>query len=386
MIHELYGEGMSRGQIQTELMKHGIVLSLDQIRHRLDSLNAGDYVSIPLDHDEVIEKDLKDFKDKTIINQQRSSYRKVLRDRSRSDIIAEVLASSVKSLPAPLVKDIPAKFEYGEEAVLVISDMQIGQLTIAEEVGGLSEYSLEILENRMDNLIVQLKSILDNHAKMGKPIKKLHIILGGDIVDGETIFPGQSFEIETNVVDQMFSAVQEISKLLLEVAKIVPDIEVPCVYGNHGRIGKKGENKNHVNFDYLSYKFLETQFKQFKNIKFIIPKTWWLVHQVAGHNFLIMHGDTLGGSSNSLESQNAQLALLMNSVNIRADYLILGHHHRPLNFDTPVGEVIVNGNWAGGSLFSLHRLATSNKPSQMFFSMDREYGISYRYKILLDKC
>jgi hypothetical protein len=77
--------------------------------------------------------------------------------------------------------------------------------------------------------------------KSGRQLGSLVIIGGGDIVEGCTIFPNQSFEIDSDRRKQIRDAVTFILAGLDQLAPLFTSVTVLAVGGNHGenRIGGK---------------------------------------------------------------------------------------------------------------------------------------------------
>lgn len=317
---------------------------------------------------------------------QRQQWTEALRERARTAIMVDAVTAAVVQLPAytgpgPKLARIGDEFD----VVQLLGDMQIGQLTTLEETGGICEYSTPIFLERLARLEAKLVKRVQELGQVYR-LPRLVCPLLGDVVENETIFPGQKGEIDANIVQQLFTAVDALAGFLLRMQAYFGQIDVPCVYGNHGRVGMKGENKLYTNWDYIAYKFLEARLASQPRIRFEIPLTWWHLVDIRGSRFLLTHGDQIkswmGIPYYGIDRADANITTLLQSQGIAYDYMIIGHHHNAASVDRPQGEKIVNGNWPGGSIFSLHKLNRATEPSQTMLLVGDD-GIALREKIML---
>ena len=106
-------------------------------------------------------------------------------------------------------------------------------------------------------------------------------------------------------------------------------------------------------------------------------------------HFLLTHGETIK-SWNAIpyygfDRADARWTKLLQARGQKFDYFLIGHHHNQAQIDSPVGEKIVNGCWPGGSQYSLKSLNTANRPSQLLFGIHPRHGITWRYKVNLER-
>jgi hypothetical protein len=130
--------------------------------------------------------------------------------------------------------------------VMVLSDTQIGK-----NRGG---YSVKECKRRVRNLAASQLRVLEVMSK-GANIPYVEVWLGGDMVEGETIFPNQPYEIEEGVGDQAcISAPTIMAEYILSFAKAGFEVKVRCIKGNHGRPGSKRDaTSDSANWDIVSY-------------------------------------------------------------------------------------------------------------------------------------
>jgi len=125
-----------------------------------------------------------------------------------------------------------------------------------------------------------------------------------------------------------------------------------------------------------------------QNIKFTIPKSFFLTKTINNHNFLICHGDNIrswmGIPWYGINRAIANFTELMASRGQFFEYVALGHFHNDACMRKVSGERLINGSFTGGDQFSLGAMTTISTPVQMLFGVHKDIGISWRFPIKLD--
>ncbi len=273
-----------------------------------------------------------------------------------------------------------------ETIVLMISDIQAGTYITKESTGGLNEYNWEILEKQFDVLFDTLEEIVLRH-KLVAPIKNLHVHLIGDIVEGWDIFRGQTQNIDRDIATQVLGVSDLLCNFLDRTRTLFEKIHVVGVPGNHGRIGKRGENPHYANFDYMVYEILRRLLQHYPEFTWQITQSWWQVDDIYGYKFLMFHGDDIkawqGIPYYGIDRAAKNYRELLELLDLRYDYMEIGHFHAPSELSGVTVEKFVNGCWPGGSIYSMKGLATSNTPVQKLFAVHPKHGVTYRYPIRL---
>jgi len=310
--------------------------------------------------------------------------RQLERERAKTEVILNVIKTSIAKLPPVKPPKIPQKSKFDdEEAGLLFSDTQIGQCQNKIDTSGFAEYNFQIFEKRLKKLVVGVKRIYDIHSQAYN-ITRLNIFGLGDYVEGESIFPGNPFYIDQILVDQIFLGAQKIAEAILALAQIFPRVRAIFVYGNHGRLGKRGEHSLRSNADYILARVVQIMLRDQHNIEIIVSESPLCLVEVQKHLFLLVHGDQVK-SYLKLPFYGLDTATRrwMSLVGQRIDYVVLGHHHRNCSFDVAYSEAIINGAFPGGSEYSLRKQYEASEPSQLFFGIHPRKGITWRYKIKL---
>lgn len=333
---------------------------------------------------------VREQKQKILADHDRKMLNTLIKERAMKDIIADKVIAAMEAVPRREITPLklPAKNSYREEeVVLQISDIQAGTYISSSATGGLNEYDQYKLEQQFKRLLHSIASIIKRH-KMTTPIKKLNIHFLGDMVEGMGIFIGQAQHTDQDLYWQFMNLERLLEWFLIELLHLFDEIECSCIGGNHGRVGKKGENPHYVNWDVLLYEMLRKGLQNYERIKWNIPLAWWYVDHIQGHNFLLLHGDDIkawnGIPFYGINRADAKWTQLLASKDIYYDYMELGHFHSPSELPRVKGEIIINGCWPGGSIFALKSLMTSGRPRQNIFGVHPEHGKSWSYGIWLD--
>jgi len=339
----------------------------------------------------------------------------------KENLVIDKIVSAITKIPLITPTKRP-KIQYTsspQEAVMLFGCSHLGLAVNSEEVGGLGGYGLPTFKKRWERYVERVIRITDLHRTTHQ-INKLNIAFLGDIVHGSNDAGKWGFlHTEQNIVDQLFEASQEIPKGIIELAQIYPEIEISCVYGNHGRVGKYGTEKKFVNWDYVLYKFMETSLAQYKNIKFTIPRSPFQVMQVMDKKFLLIHGSGIRSyvgipwygitrteaKYRSILDGNKSIDQMWKTMQEQGidklghkemmqfafnytrsfDYFILGHFHQSGEMETSSGgRIIMNSSFIGGDDYSINDLVAASVPSQKFFGINR-HGKTWSYDIELER-
>jgi len=306
----------------------------------------------------------------------------------KADIVADKLVQAVNALPkvskAVYKKSKIKNKTHTEDVGLILSDAHIGHTHTLEETGGLSEYNLDVFKQRVNNLKYATTDIVELHSHLYK-LPTLHIFCLGDMVAGMADVGAWSPSyITMPIFEQFIQGVDSLSEMIYYWLGLFENIKFYGVYGNHGRVNKKGVEKEYVNWDFLCYQFLMKSFSNNSRIEFVIPKTWWIFETICDHKFLMVHGDDLRGQSWPARSLLDYEQKMMGIIKDIPDYTIAGHYHSAAELTTNHGRVLINGSFIGGDIYSLKMLQKSSKPEQKIFGIHKKRGITWTYNLNLD--
>lgn len=313
--------------------------------------------------------------------------------RATNELMIDAMEESIVRLPA-FTPPKPHVAKSGERqaqtGMLNISDVHGGELVRPEDVAGLGGYNFETCKAGMDTLRESILSISDDVHAAKIPFPKLVINLLGDIVTSEDIYMGQGRDIDRILVDQIVQLADELSRrILYPFCQYFPDVLANAVWGNHGRIGRRGTHHKRTNADYLLYHFIRQTMQHVENFTMRISLSsfmGYVLKEDPTRSHLIAHGDKIRRYMSipyyGLDRWDARMVSL---TQVPWAFTHLGHHHRKASIDAPHGERIMNGSWIGASEFSVDVLQEGNQPKQYFMGLSPEWGKTFSYDIYLEK-
>jgi len=298
-----------------------------------------------------------------------------------------------------------AKAETLQSAVLLLSDIHLGQQTPAEEVGVFGKYNSEIAAKMIKHTFTAFAGMTKQQAF---PVDEVYVFGLGDWVEHAHMRPGHEAYVDTGVVKQALAitnlTIAGLKMLCSEFSKVT----LVGVSGNHGRVtSDPRRSKPTENFDYMCYKMLEMAFKDQPNIDFIIPESWYTNVKIQGYNFFATHGENIRSyvgfpwygatraarkyvamfrlaQKRKIEREKPQTVEEWESCMIVPDYALLAHFHTEATWAAPDIEHFANGAMPGVSQYGAKNVMVINKPSQRMFFVHPKYGVAFRCPIDLD--
>ena len=331
---------------------------------------------------------LETLAEKRLKQEEQKMSKECIKRASEIQIICDhiIRASKVQSYIEPEKLDI----DYSGKStntipVLMFSDSQAGTFISSEATGGLNHYDKTVLKQQMEMLRDGIVSIslkqLSEH-----PILKIHML--GDMLEGLGIFPSQAFNCDMDLYEQFFAFADHVCKFLIELLQLYSRIEIKCIPGNHGRVGKRGENPHYINWDLFWYKHLEQKMQNYKQISWDITKSWWLTDTNHDTTSLLLHGDGIKSWMSlpyyGIERADARYTKLFASMKNQYQLLEMGHFHTPTVLPSATGYTLINGCFTGASVYALKDLTTTSRPVQMMFGVHKQHGKTWSFPIYLD--
>lgn len=231
------------------------------------------------------------------------------------------------------------------DVVLHLTDLHIGKIVH-------DEYGEEIHNIKMATAYVwavvdELKQFKARMEAAGTSFDTVHVLLGGDTVEGEGIFPNQPWETEETLDKQIDTAVELLYSVVSALSELFPSVQVVCQPGNHGEIRAKNMSEA-FNADTIVYGFLDRLIRvsPFTNVtlirneathytNFLIRGGKWRGHIRHGENVLQHIGTT---------SPRAQWGQYLNKH--KFDVAYRGHYHTFKLEDINGVPVIMGGSIA----------------------------------------
>lgn len=324
------------------------------------------------------------------------SYTKLIQEyeklKSKEDHLAEAVYRAVKdeinshnTRYVPVQKPTHDKRKGGEEvAVAVLADWQLAKVT--------PDYNSLVCEERIERYaekVIQLTEI----QRQDHPVKHIHIWCLGDIVEGELIFPGQSFLIDGGLYRQITVDGPRIMKNF--ISKMLENFETVTfvgVIGNHGAIGGRGRRDHdpETNADRMLYRIMQLIFEKEKRIKFVIPdgrgeRNWYGIDTIGNYKSLLIHGDQFGSLSTFYSFQKKVYGWKVGAIQEHFDDVYCGHFHTPTKMTFNTVQFRISGSPESTNTYAMESLAAIGRPSQPLMFVHPEKGIvTAEYNCWLD--
>jgi len=301
-------------------------------------------------------------------------------------VLQTEVVEALSKLPLPELRipgypiKVASKTSNTEIAVLHLSDVQWGKVT--------ASYSSEIAKKRLIELAVRVGKVVDAR-KHGAKIEELHLYLGGDIVEGEDIFPGQKHLIDAPVYAQaIHGASAAIAGLTLRLLSHFQRIKIFSVRGNHGNIHGSPTNWDEICYEVAKRDLLggADLFPDRKNltkrIDFGPIGHWYQVDRIFGWGNLLIHGDQITGGVGG-NGFKTKISGWIDAIPEAWDYIWLGHFHQMSSWVVNRRIVKINGTTESDNQYAQEDFAAVGEPSQRLGFFDEKYGLIADYPIYL---
>lgn len=300
-----------------------------------------------------------------------------------AELVAAVYqaAKDAASSTPPVKVKPPAKDTrkgQAEVALVHCTDWQLGKRTVS--------YGSETCAQRIEKFIDKTIRITEIQRKH-HPVKECVILFGGDMVEGAQIFPGQSYEVDATLYQQLFEASRIMSQVVSTLAANFESVRVVCEYGNHGRLGRYGEMPKGDNVDRMAYEITRQQVGHLTK-SWQASDAWYQIFQVGKYNGLLVHGDEIksfGGNTPAFG--------ILRKVNAWAGGVIedfidcyMGHWHTPMSLTmSNGGRIFVSGSPESSNEYAREFVAATGIPSQRLHFIDPAKGrVAAEYVVWLD--
>lgn len=266
-----------------------------------------------------------------------------------------------------------------EVALVHATDWQLGKKTAG--------YGIEKCSERMEQFVEKVYE-LTTLQRSHHPVKECTLMFGGDMVEGITIFPGQAWEIEAHLFEQLFETVRIEETIVRSLAGFFEKVNVVCEYGNHGRLGRKGELPANDNIDAISYRIASERTRDLSNVSWQMSSDWYQIVEVGNYKALLVHGDEIksfGGNTPAFGILRKCNAWATGVVPDFAD-VYMGHFHTPMALTmSNGGRIFVTGSPESDSVYAAEFVAAKGRPSQRLHFIDPDKArVTAEYVIWLD--
>lgn len=318
-------------------------------------------------------------KAKVKLQTEKLEYNRWLREEARDELIAEKIVEAIRELPPlEIPKILPAHIEgriHGDrEGCLIFADTHYGtDLKITGLFGEvINEYSPEIFEKRMWNLLTQ---VIDICQKEG--FSSLNVYDLGDEVDG-ILRVSQLWKLRYGVIESTVRYGRFITEWLNELSKHVYVKYQMVKDSNHCQLRLLNQPKGTFKDENMSYIIAEKIMDRLENnpnFEFIQNPTGYVFDNILGYNVLGIHGEGKG-----LESAIKDFS---KTYGVEISFLVGGHKHHQNSSNIGIeSDVISVPSVIGVDDYSLSLHKTSD-PGATLFVLETGKGKTMEYNIKL---
>lgn len=301
--------------------------------------------------------------------------------------IVEEFRKALCDLPQPIVVGEPPTLPRGTDAltaVLIVSDVHAGKVVDPEETEGFGNYNPAVTVARVRHLELEALRILGD-----RPVKKLLVLFGGDIVEGQL---GHAIEddLTVPVALQVDFSLNLFFLFLCGLSRAVPEMEIYGVPGNHGRwptTRKMPSLRRWSNLDTVLYGALAALCSHagLGNVTWDERISTRRTIDAGGVRLQLLHGDEVRGglcAVNGMAREVGQSTMRhLQAGRLVPTYFIMGDKHTPASIPFGSGAFVINGNFVGTDSFGMGFAPAP--PSQTLFFLKDGVGRTETHEIHL---
>lgn len=312
------------------------------------------------------------------------AQRQLAGEKRRKDNLVEAVYRAARDAalgqPAALPIERPKKAKPGKHALLLhLTDWQLGKRT--------DSYDSDTCAARVTQAVEKALRLTDLH-RSAYPVTSAAVLLGGDLVEGVDIFPGQAYQIDSGLFEQVFAAAALVEASVRTLLREFSEVLVVEEYGNHGRIGRKGELRAEDNTDRMAARIARDRIGSQRGLSWQASGSWHQVAQLGDYRFLLVHGDEVkqfGGNIPAFGISRKSTAWASGVVEPFTD-VYMGHFHRADTYQLPNGgRVFLTPSPESGNEYARETMAATGKPGQRAHFVDLERGrVAAEYLLWLD--
>ena len=314
------------------------------------------------------------------------TQRKLAKAKAKTEDLIDAVYRASKdaaliSQKPPRIRKPKADRRKGEEVALVhLTDLQYGKAT--------ESYSMEVCERRVRTFADKIEKITEIQ-RADHPVRGCHVMLGGDMVEGRgNIFPGQVHEVEAYLYEQLFGCARVESDFLARMLGIYEWVEVWEESGNHGRLGRKGEDAPGDNVDRMTYTIARDKLGDQPRMTWHEQTSWHQIVEIGNYRAMLCHGDEIKGFGGNVPAFGILRKSNAWASGVVGEHLdtYMGHFHQPMTLQKANGgRVFVTPSTESGSVYAQEFVAALGTPGQRLHFVDPEGGrVSAEYLIWLD--
>lgn len=255
-----------------------------------------------------------------------------------------------------------------EAALVHLTDWQLGKST--------RSYGIDVCRQRIAQAVTKVVELTEIQ-RSDHPVRECHVMLGGDMVEGTSIFPGQAFEVEAAAFEQLVACAKLIESAVATLASSFDTVHVWEEIGNHGRIGRKGDHPHSDNIDRMAYTLARTALTD----KRVVWHPWEGdigTHVTVGnYTAFLFHGDEIKSFGGNTPAFGILRKLNAWASGVIAPFVDAygGHFHTPMTLTMAnAGRIFMTGSPESDNGYAKEFVAAVGKPSQRLHFVDPDRG------------
>jgi len=221
-----------------------------------------------------------------------------------------------------------------------------------------------------DEAIVSLRKYFDraiDGARKRGDVENAVVLLNGDHVDGEGIYPGQRHSQEDNLRDQLKKASAGYIEQFIKLSEEFENVSIYCVPGNHGRL----DHESTTNGDMILFDMIEIGLEHSPVNNVSMKKAGpggFINFQIHGWNYHARHGDDY---LNHVGTSSGQNRAKDSYIQYGFDVLLRSHYHS-VKYETIGDEIpiVMTGSPAPPSTFAESKGASGGRCGVYWFVDD----------------
>lgn len=321
---------------------------------------------------------------RTVLSLQRELHKANQRNERLVDEVyraasnAAVMAAMRKPVAAP-AKD--ARSKGAEVALWHLTDWQGGKET--------TTYNSGVMRDRVMQFCRKAARITDVQ-RADHPVRDCVIALGGDMLEGVTIFPRQPWEVDSTLFEQIFSVADGLIDVVRFALGVYERVTVVGEWGNHGRVGSrrdaipKSDNLDRVCYETARRTLADQSRLTWRGGDEDIQRL-----EIGNYRALLIHGDEIGRMGFASPMTITQHVNRWRSGAYPWEFrdCYVGHYHT--NMQTSLadgkGAVYWTGSTESDNRYARETMAASAQPSQrLHFIQPDEGRVTAQYQVWLD--
>lgn len=256
-----------------------------------------------------------------------------------------------------------------EVALLHLTDWQLGKST--------SSYSTEIAISRVQTAVSKTIRLAEIQ-RADHPVRECHLMLGGDLVEGVSIFPGQPFEVDSTAFAQVFAATTLVESVILSLLEAFESVTVIDVGGNHGRIGRKGDMPRADNLDRIVCRIAREKLAAQSRLSWEHNEKWYAIGEIGAYRALLVHGDQIKSFGGNVPAYGVMRKANAWATGVTEPFtdMYLGHMHQEMTLTMANGgRVYMTPSTESGSEYAREFMGAHGRPGQRLHFIDPDAGL-----------